>query len=184
MCWLEKLQQTLTRIRVSKSQLRIAILGVGHELRGDDALGIVAVRKLMQEPPAPVRGLFELLCIDAGPVPENFCSVLRDFQPGLFLVIDAAHLEQPPGTIAWIDPAEVDDSSFSTHSLPLSVILNYLAAEAGCEAAILGVQPACLTFGAPLSSEVCQAVDSLVHSLQAAFQAQVETSNLSNVFIA
>jgi hydrogenase 3 maturation protease len=167
MCWQAKLQQSLTRVRVSKGGLRVVILGVGHELRGDDALGVIAVRKFLQAwrdlPP-------ELLCIDAGQVPENFCSQVRDFEPGLLLVIDAARLEQSPGAIAWIEARDINDSSFSTHSLPLSLILGYLTAETGCETAVLGIQPADLSFAAPLSHAVCQSVDTLVCGLLAAFQ--------------
>lgn len=192
MCWQAKLQQTLTRIRASNARPRIVILGVGQELRGDDALGVVAVRKITRELSDPAGNVtgnqagspVDLICIDAGPVPENFCSQLRDFQPDLLLVIDAARLEQTPGTIAWIQGSEVDDSCFSTHSLPLSLILGYLAAEAGCEAAILGIQPVDLSFGAPLSAEVSLAVDTLLCGLLAAFRSQSDPLNRSAVSIA
>ena len=41
--WKAKLRETLNRLGQSNGRPRVAILGVGQELRGDDALGLVAV---------------------------------------------------------------------------------------------------------------------------------------------
>jgi len=160
--WKTKLQQTLSRLQRDNKRLRIAVLGVGQELRGDDALGVIAVRRMMQTLRAPA----ELLLIEAGPMPENFCAQLRRFQPDLVLIIDAAALGQAPGTIAWIEAHEAGGHMFSTHSLPLGVVLGYLASEANCETAILGVQPAELAFGVPLSVDVNAAIDTLISDLR------------------
>lgn len=167
--WSVKLKQSLNRLQQDKGRLRIAILGVGQELRGDDALGVVTVRRMMQtlRPPA------DLLLIEAGPMPENFCAQLRRFQPDLALIIDAASLGQVPGTIAWIEAHEASGHTFSTHSLPLGLVLAYLASEANCETAILGIQPADLTFGAPLSVEVDVAIDVLIDELNRVLRQEV-----------
>ena len=162
MCWSIQFQQTLSRIRLNKGCCRIAILGVGQELRGDDALGLIAVRRMRRELLPLACDLTELLLIEAGTVPENFSSQLQHFQPDLLLVIDAAWLGQAPGTIAWLEAHQTTQVGFSTHSLPLGLILTYLAAEAGCEAAILGIQPADLSFGVPLTEEVRRAITKLI----------------------
>jgi hydrogenase 3 maturation protease len=164
--WKAKLRENLNRLGQSNGRPRVAILGVGQELRGDDALGLVAVRRMAQALPNPA----ELLLIEAGPVPENFCDPLVRFQPDLVLVIDAASMGQAPGTIAWIEAHQAGGCGFSTHSLPLELWLAYLAAEAGCETAILGIQPLDLALGAPLSRVASRAVTALVRGLTAALR--------------
>lgn len=45
--WQSSLVQTAERLRPRDRPLRIAVVGVGHELRGDDAAGVVAARSLI-----------------------------------------------------------------------------------------------------------------------------------------
>jgi hydrogenase 3 maturation protease len=46
-----------------------------------------------------------------------------------------------PGTIAVIDPERIQASLFSTHALPLSVIMDYVEREIGTGVTLLGIQP-------------------------------------------
>ncbi len=66
------------------------------------------------------------------------------------------------GEIRWLTWGEVAGPSTSTHSLSIHLLTGYLAAELGCEVALIGIQPANDTFGAPLSPAVRQAVDAVV----------------------
>jgi len=136
---------------------RVAVLGVGNELNGDDGAGVRVVRALA----ARLATAPGLLLIDGGVAPENFTGPLRRFRPDLIVEIDAAHQDQPPGTIAWIDWREADGMSASTHTLPPSVLATYLTADLGCQMALIGVQPASLEMGQPLSPAVAAAVDRL-----------------------
>jgi hydrogenase 3 maturation protease len=144
---------------------RTAVLGIGSELRGDDAAGIFAARLLMERLPHTEH----LLVLDAGPVPENFTGPLRRFQPDLVILIDAAHMGALPGEIRWLDPQDTTGFSASTHSLPLHVFASYLAHELGCEVRLLGIQPANTGFDRELSPEVKtgvhQAVEALIQTL-------------------
>ena len=136
---------------------RVAVLGVGNELNGDDGAGVRVVRALA----ARLAATPGLLLIDGGVAPENFTGPIRRFRPDLIVEIDAAHQDQPPGTIAWIDWREADGMSASTHTLPPSVLASYLTADLGCQMALIGVQPASLEMGQPLSPAVAAAVDRL-----------------------
>ena len=140
---------------------RVAVLGIGNELNGDDGAGVRVVRELAARLPATPG----VLLIDGGLAPENFTGPLRRFQPNLVLEVDAAHLGEAPGTTSWVDWREADGLSASTHTLPPSVLAGYLVSELGCEVSLIGIQPACLEMSAPLSPAVERAVLQLAGAL-------------------
>jgi len=149
---------------------RVAVLGIGNELNGDDAAGVLVARALKAEisrRPGKEGGLTpaDLLVIDAGTAPENFTGPLRRFQPDLVILVDAAELEKQPGDFAWIDWQAVDGFSGSTHLLPPSVFARFLVQEIGCQMAFIGIQPASLGFGLTLSKPVLQAVSKITRQL-------------------
>ena len=79
--------------------MRTAMLGIGHELRGDDAAGLEVARRLQ----ALVVGQPDSLILETGPVPENFTGPLRRFAPDLVLLVDAALMGEPAGAVRWLD---------------------------------------------------------------------------------
>ncbi len=147
--------------RLVPASARIAIVGVGNELNGDDAAGVLVLRRLQA---AGVQRE-DLLLVEGGPAPENFTAVLRRFHPALVLIIDAAHLDSPPGTLACIDASNTDGLEASTHTLPPSVLASFLAHEFGCRVLILGIQPEQLEFDQPVSAPVARAVEALTADL-------------------
>jgi hydrogenase 3 maturation protease len=153
LCWQDQIQQTLKRLNRTAQGPRLVVLGVGHELRGDDTVGILLARKMRQQIPINER----LLLIEAGPVPENFCGPLRRFSPDLVIVIDAAQMGLAPGSIRWLDWKDVSRGGVSTHATSLLVLCDYLVSELGCEMALLGIEPAEMSLDAPLSPPVTQA---------------------------
>jgi hydrogenase 3 maturation protease len=140
---------------------RVAIVGVGNTLRGDDAAGILVVRALSER----LVGAPDVLVIDGSTAPENFTGPLRRFRPDLVIEIDAAHLERPPGTIAWVDWRDADGMSASTHTLPPSVLAQFLTADLGCRVSLIGIQPATLDMGCAPSPDVRAAAARLADAL-------------------
>ncbi len=140
---------------------RVAVLGIGNELNGDDAAGVRVVRELA----ARLTATPGVLLIDGGVAPENYTGPLRRFQPDLVLEIDAAHLGEAPGTTRWVDWRDADGLSASTHTLPPSVLAEFLVAEIGCEVSLLGIQPATLEMNTPVSPAVERAVHQLADAL-------------------
>jgi hydrogenase 3 maturation protease len=162
---LEQKLQRLSQLQPERAQ-RVAIVGIGNELNGDDAAGVWVARKLQE-----VFGRVAdspVLIVDAGTAPENVTGALRKFAPALVLLIDAAQLNEPPGTIGWLDWRDTTGISAVTHGLPLHVIAEYLITEIGCEMALIGIQPRSTAFDTPLSPEVLLAVDEVVQTLRAA----------------
>jgi hydrogenase maturation protease HycI len=152
---------------------RLSLLGVGNEFNGDDAVGVLLARAIALRLSAPPAGAISpfafrpatLLVIDAGLAPENFTGQLRRYAPDLVILADAAHMGASPGAVRWLDWRATDGLSTSTHTLPPYLLAEYLTAELGCEVALLGIQPADNTPGAPLSSAVSAALQTLVHEL-------------------
>ncbi len=146
--------------------LRIAILGIGNELNGDDAAGVLAVRGLRMALDASGGSYTDrVLIIEAGPSPESFGGPLRRFRPELVLFVDAAELNEPPGSVAWVDWAGAQGMSASTHTMPPTLFARYLVEEIGCRVILVGIQPVHLDFDRPVSPEVRAAVDALVGEL-------------------
>ena len=140
---------------------RTAVLGIGHELRGDDAAGLEVARRLKVR----MAGYPDWLVLETGPVPENFSGPLRRFSPDIVILVDAALLDEPPGSLRLVDWREAGGFPSSTHSLPLATLAGFLASELGCEVRLLGIQPGDDSLGAPLSPAVEQGVEKAVELL-------------------
>ncbi len=155
--WQQRLTAELHRLTRNNQPPRLAFVGIGHELCGDDAVG-VRIAELLR---TLVAGSEHVLVVAAGPAPENFTSVLRRFQPDLVVMLDSALMEEHPGAIRWLDWQETEGVSASTHTLPLHIFASYLTAELGCSMALIGVQPGQTFADAPLTPPVQAAAQSI-----------------------
>lgn len=154
-------QTSLRKVLTNNPNPRVALLGIGHELRGDDAAGVIAARMLHNG----VGTHPNLLIIEAGHAPENQTGVIRRFAPTLVVLIDAAQMGQSPGAVCWLDWRATTGVSGSSHTLPLHMIAAYLQLELGCDVALIGIQPAQTEFDQPLSTMVQTALDQLAPPL-------------------
>jgi hydrogenase 3 maturation protease len=107
-----------------------------------------------------------LLVIEAEHAPENHTGRVRQFKPTLVLLVDAAQMNEPPGMIRWLAVEQLTGMSASTHTMPPYMLTRFLQAELGCEVALIGIQPADTTLGAPLSEEVKTAVATIVQTIR------------------
>ncbi len=164
--WSEQLRQSLKRLPTERPP-RVAILGVGHELNGDDGAGLAVARALEKR----LAGQDRLLVIEAGPAPENQTGRLRAFGPDLVLIVDAAQMGAAPGSVRLVPWQATTGLSASTHTLPLHILAKYLTHELGCDVALLGLQPVHNRVDAPLSDAMravaAQVVDDLAAILSA-----------------
>jgi hydrogenase 3 maturation protease len=134
---------------------RIAVVGMGQELRGDDGVGPRVARRLQD-----VLGVNDsVLVVDAGPAPENFTGALRRFGPDIVIVVDAAQMDEIPGRIHLLDQHDCVGLSVSTHTLPPSMLAEYLDHEVGCEVMLLGIQPSQTAIGSTFSAAVLTSID-------------------------
>ena len=153
-----------------KSQLqtkltgRVVILCVGSPSRGDDIFGPLVAKRISGKVAAEV--------IDAENVPENYLGKIANLAPDLVLLIDSAHFGGQPGQIRLLDPQELDESSFSTHSASLKLIEDYFQAECNAKVFMLAAQPKHVQFGRPPSPEMIGAVELVSQLLVDILQAQ------------
>lgn len=135
-------------------------MGIGNDLRGDDSAGLVAIREILARGAASDS----FLPLEGGPAPENITATLRKFQPEQVIFLDAAHMDEPPGTIRWIELNTIDGMSASSHSLPLSILAEFIKLEFNCPVLVLGIQPAQNEVGEILSEPIRQAVTEIVEA--------------------
>jgi hydrogenase 3 maturation protease len=119
---------------------RVAVLGVGSELRGDDGVGLVAIRELERISPRLVKGC-ALGVYWGSTAPENLTGAIREFNPSHLVIIDAAMLSLPTGGARIIERGEIGGISFSTHRLPMNILLDYIASSIPCALVVIGIQP-------------------------------------------
>jgi len=152
-----------------KGAKRIALLAVGSELRADDAAGLLIAQKLL--PFSKTKKLCPKLKIFVGETaPENLTGEIRKFNPDHLVILDSADTGKKPGTVMSISPQEVGGISFSTHQLPLKLMIQYLQESLSCAVTIVGVQPGDLHFGAPMSKEVRASSLEVARNLKKAVQ--------------
>ena len=148
---------------------KAAFIGIGSELRGDDAVGVVIVKRLAEL--AKTDACSRCLFINGGSAPENVLGEIRNFQPEIIVFIDAAILGEAPGTVKLIDTRreKISGVSFCTHSLPLTIIANYIRQAVPCEIFVIGIEPVDMDFrpDCVLSPPVAQAAAEVVDSIAA-----------------
>lgn len=132
-----------------KGAEKIVVLGVGSELRGDDAAGTLVAEQLKGS---------KLQVIIGGTAPENFTGEIKRLKPSHLIIIDAAEMHCPPGTLKLVGLDEIGGYSFSTHALPLKVMADFILNEITCAILVIAIQPKTLEFGAALSPEVKSAI--------------------------
>ncbi len=167
-CWQEALSARLSRLKKPDGAPRAAVVGVGHDLRGDDAAGLAVARALKPL----LNGCDHVLVVEGGPAPENVTGALRRFQPDIVLLIDAAQFDAPPGTVRWLDWRAAAGFGASTHAGSLNMVGRYLSAELGCEIALVGIQMGDNTLGVPLTPAVARAAAELARTLGALLPAR------------
>jgi len=138
----------------------VVVLGVGAEMRSDDAAGLFVAAAVSR---AALPGVHAL---EAGPAPENCTAEIRRLHPSRLIIVDCAHMGEEPGTLKVFKPSEIAGVSFGTHGLPLSVLADYLRTETGCAVAILGIEPSSVEFGQVMSPRIEAAVDEAVQLLR------------------
>jgi len=131
---------------------KIAILGIGNELRRDDAVGLAVADRLNLFNDDP--SVFVLNCQH---VPENFTGHVKRIKPTCVVLVDAADFGGSPGDARIFQLNALEDSSVTTHKASLLTLGEYLQSEINCTIFVIGIQPADCDFGSGLSPEARRA---------------------------
>ena len=143
-----------------KNATRVVVVGVGSEMRGDDAVGMDVLKGLK-------RGLKSrnVLLIEGGVAPENFTSQIRRFRPSHVIFIDATDFGAKPGDVVIAEPGAITGQSVSTHTVPLSALAGYIREQTGSDVALVGIQPERANLGAKMCDPVKISVGKVVEIL-------------------
>jgi hydrogenase 3 maturation protease len=137
---------------------RLAILGIGNELRTDDGLGPFIVNNIGLENSS-------LLIENVGSVPEAFARPLAEFGAERIILVDAADMQKPVGHIELVTKDRIAGIALSTHSMPLSLLMMYLEQETGGRTILLGVQPQNIQFGEGMTPEIQDVAEKIIRTL-------------------
>ncbi len=133
---------------------KIAVLGIGSDLRADDVSGMLAAGNLKdrlskRKSRIPVKIFF------GETAPENLTGEIKRFKPSHLVMIDTIDAGKKAGSIYLFKPEEVGDgTSFSTHKMPAKILIDYLVNSCGCQATVIGIQPKTIDFGKAVSGSV------------------------------
>lgn len=150
------LRQTLrTNLKSSLAGAgKLAVLGIGSDLRGDDGAGILVVEKL-QNSLSKLKKRPPVRIFIGGTAPENLTGEIKRYKPSHIIIVDTADFKEKPGTVILLDPQDVGGGvSFTTHKMPARILVDYLQKSFPCNVIIIAIQPKNVDFGKPLTRAV------------------------------
>jgi hydrogenase 3 maturation protease len=136
---------------------KVVVAGIGNPLRKDDFVGTKIARGLQKKTSKAV------LLIECETVPESFIQPIADFEPTHILIVDAALLNQKPGSFRLIDVKTLASfPTISTHALPLRIFCDYLKEVTQAKIALLAIQPRETNFGEGLTPVLEKTAERLI----------------------
>jgi hydrogenase 3 maturation protease len=141
----------------SLSPAATLIVGIGNELKGDDAAGPYLCRLL--------SGKIGTQVIDAGTVPENYIGPIAKKAPRNVILVDAIDFGAAPGTIALFEIDMLHSCAISTHALSLRLFVESVRSRIDADFCVIAIQPAHVRLAQPLSHKVHLALDDLAAAL-------------------
>jgi hydrogenase maturation protease len=143
------------------------ILGLGNTLLGDEGVGVHSVNRLQQEK-SPSR---DVVLMDGGTLSFVLAGPIEE--AGSLIVIDAAQLGSPPGSVQVFEGAEMDrfvanSRHKSVHEVTLFDLLTiaHLSGDLPSRRALIGVQPEHIDWSDSLSTSVAAAVPKVCDSVR------------------
>ncbi len=138
--------------------IRVAVLGIGNTLLGDDGAGVAVAESLRDELDA--RGID---VIDGGTLSHSLLPIIEDCEA--LVAIDAGELHARPGTVKVFDGAAMDEyllkrRTGTVHEVGLADLLDMARLRDALpgQRALVAIQPGRIGWGVELSPDVGQAV--------------------------
>ena len=157
---------------------RIAVIGIGDECLIPDRLGMLAAREIDGLHLPGVRVFL------AGTVPESITGPIRACHPDHVVLFDAADMRALPGNLAIVEPGEIQATLFSTHVLPLSAVMEFIAEDTGARVTFVAIQPDLAHLGETPTSEelagVTRLSEAFYHESLHRTQITTETKTISD----
>ena len=150
--WRTRLSETIARRPVP-----LHLVGVGSELRKDDAAGLAIVSDLISMlGPAPAP---DLKIHGVSSSPERLLSKLSS-ETGKIVIFDAVEASRDPGDVVFCSLSDTKYGFFATHNVPIRLVPGLAARERDIR--LVGVQPGSLEVGEGLTEPVRKSVEQIV----------------------
>ena len=137
---------------------RVALVGIGNPLRGDDAAGCLVARG--------VQGTPGITVFESEDVPERDVLRIVDARPDVVILADAVDLGAAPGAVALLEPDALAGYAPTTHRVPLSLLAALIRRLAATDVFVLAIQPRHLAPGGEVSPAVARSVEAVVGMLR------------------
>jgi len=132
------------------------LMGVGNDIRGDDAVGELIARELESE---------DWDTVDCGSVPENHIVMIEEKQYEVVVLVDAAEMGLNPGDIRIVPRDHLGVFTMSTHAMPLSTVMDFLDKKVK-EVFLVGIQPKDMSLKEGMTSELEEAKEEMIELLK------------------
>jgi len=142
-----------------KQANKIAVVAMGNEISGDDAVGVLIGEELLKS---------ESIKADiyiAYQSPEAYLMKLLNEDYSHVIFIDAIDAGKKPGEIYLVNPNEIINEKLSTHRFPLKLLLEILK-QSNKEIIFIGIQIERRGIGLDLSREVLESKNKLLNTLR------------------
>lgn len=149
--WQPRLRQILAS---ALPTAKVAMVGVGHPMRGDDFVGSFIVKALMKKIRTDKAVLF-----DAEDGIEWMISKIAECNPKHLILLDACQMNASPGEVALMPLAETNYPFFTTHAIPMKLLASKLLPSV--ETWILAIEPDRMGLNESLSPTVLAAANSI-----------------------
>lgn len=135
---------------------KVAIIGLGNIIRGDDGLGPKFIELLRAH--KTNASLF-----DGGTVPENYIFPILSTSPDTVILVDAADMGLAAGEVKVFGIDEIANVSFSTHNPSPRLFTDLIrTGKEEINIFVISMQPANMELGKPISEEVLRGLERLV----------------------
>jgi hydrogenase 3 maturation protease len=141
-------------INAASRTSRVALVGVGHPLRGDDYVGSYVMKGIKARGGALSDSVY---LFDAEDNVERVITRLSRIDTKQVVFIDACEMGARPAETKLLPVDETRYPFFTTHGIPLKVLAEQWLV--GCKVWVLAIQPKETEFGEGLSPEVHDAAD-------------------------
>lgn len=133
-------------------------------MRGDDGLGPLLSEKLYEKLiNLTDKNTDNVYLLNTESTPENHTLEIRNLKPTHIIIIDAVEFDATPGEMLLIKKEQIDTFNISTHSMPISFIINYIEESIGSKIITIGIQPKQMELINTISDEIKTSVEELTN---------------------
>jgi len=136
---------------------KVVFVGIGNTLKGDDGVGCFFVEELSKK----IKN-DNVNFINAGVCLENYLSKIVKLNPEIVIFVDAYRTKEVSAPYLLLNKDEIQNSTFSTHNISLSTIIEFLKKELyNTQFYVFAIKPKVFK----LQQEICEETKKLVDTI-------------------